>query len=166
MPIGEELYTGAAEFGKISAIISLVFLSIVCIGLIIGGIYLARQTDKLTSKVTGTVLNANCLPVANNQYSCSFQVKYTVNGKEYQRYFKRTSNEPVQVNDNIDIYYDPENPDNSRADYISKKLIGKILIGIGIFVLIGTIISTILTFKFKFFAAAQGAAAGINLIRR
>jgi hypothetical protein len=164
MTIGEEVYTGASEFGKINAVIGLIFAIIICTGLIIGGIYLIRERDKITSEVTGTVLNANCLPVANNQYSCSFDVKYNVNNKEYTRRFKRTG-DPIQNSDNIEVSFDPENPDNSYIDYMSKKLTGEILLGIGIFVLVASIISTFLTFRYKFFAAAQGVAAGVNLIR-
>ena len=55
--LGDEIYSGAASFGKLRAVIGVIIGTIIGIGLIIGGIFALIHKTKLTGKTTGTSID-------------------------------------------------------------------------------------------------------------
>ena len=164
--LGNEIYSGAAGVGKIYAWISAVIGTIIAIGMIIFGIYIIQHKSHLVS-VDGIVTkdSYDCSTQTQNQTTtetCKFNVDYIVNSKNYNITFSSTSK--FSNNETVTIWYDPNHPEQGEFNPPSKG-IGWGVIVLAIIVLFGVWFWVWLTGRYKFAAAAGGAAAAINLIR-
>jgi len=182
----EDVYTGAASFGRGYSLFSAVIVTIVSIALIIGGVvmFFSAQKDAI---VTGTVNNVNGKTSTdasetcdkdystNNKvqyYSCSnIGVSYTVDGKAYTSpaTLNLVSTLPVvHVGDSVQVDYQLSDPTkiSISENFISKSTLAKILIGVGIVLFILTWLNVYLVNRFKFIAAVEGTSDAINLARR
>jgi len=164
--IGNEIYSGAADFGKIYAIISAIIGTLISIGMIIFGIYIIQHKNHLVS-VDGQVTTASydcSIPTTNqNTYTtCKFDVMYQVSNQSYTKTF--SSVETFSVGDKVTVWYDPNHPEQGEYNPPSKN-IGWALIGFGVLIIIGSWFWVWMTRRYKFAAAAGGTAAAINMIR-
>ena len=74
MALGDELYEGTAEFGRIEAVIGVVFGTIFGVIAIIVGIFLLLSKNKHTKNVMGTITSASCPAYVDNntiKYNCN-----------------------------------------------------------------------------------------------
>ena len=169
--LGQEIYSGAAGFGKIEAVIGVIIGTIIGLAMLIIGIVMMFAKNIYTAKTIGTIVVANCSQyTANNtsdNYNCSLLIKYTANGTTYSKQFTTDGINRYVENMTVDISYNPENPEDSQlGTVLNYKLTGGILIFFGIFIAIGTWIWLWITRRSKFAAAAGGVAGAWNLLRR
>lgn len=177
--LGDEIYSGAASFGKIRAIIGTILGTIIGIALIIGGIAAIKHKRIFTRKTIGKSVNSQnppqTIPISNcdstivkdnnRQYQCHFIVQYTVENKNYTKIFNTNSNTNYSEQTDIVIYYDPTNPENVSLYEDDYKIVGYIFIGLGILLLLSSWIGLWIVYKYKFAAAASGVAGAIDMVR-
>ena len=169
--LGQEIYSGSATFGKIEAWISAVIGTLIGLGLLIVGIVLVSHKTSLTKRARGTIKSAYCLSSeANNQksYNCTLDVEYIVKKQTYNIIDVISSKYDYQPHDHdntiIDVYYNPKSPKSGKLKSDNNKVIGIILIIIGIIIPAGTWLWVWVTYKSKFAAAAGGVAAASGMI--
>lgn len=162
--LGSEIYSDAASFGRVYAIISAVVASLFSIMFIIGGIYIIYHKSHLKS-VTGTVTSDSfCTQLDKNSASCSVHYTYTLNGENY--FGTSTSSIDYKKGDKITVWYDPNHPGVHREIDIPSKTIGVVAIIMGILIAVVAWVGVYVTRKYKFAAAASGVSGGIEMIKR
>ena len=169
--IGQELYTGTADFGRIMAIIGAVIATLIGIGMIIGGIVALHHTTTRTAQVQGEVTNNNpCTPTAVNnvvKYNCIIDVTFTLSAKVYTANFiNNNSNINYRKGDAITVYYDPKNPSDNGLLSDNSKIVGWVLLGIAPFIILFAWLWVYITRKSKVAAAAGGVASIFDMFRR
>lgn len=170
--IGSQLYDDSASLGRFYTTMGVVIAIIICIGLVIFGIVLIVRKNKYTKIVKGTIKTAKCTMNAvpannnnnnnNNRYSCTLKIDYYVNNKKYTNIFYLNSSRSYLVGSKINVHYIPENPTESVLTIQSPRLIGFVLIGIGILAVVGALISYYIAHRWKF---AASATAVTDIIR-
>jgi hypothetical protein len=120
--------------------------------------------------VEGTVVgNSICDSVLSSDnkttYKCTTYVTYTVDGILYEKKYLDTNQVSYNDNQPIVIWYNPTKPNEPHGKPASKS-IGYLIIGISVIILISSWVWVFITRRSKFAAAAGGASAAINLIRR
>lgn len=177
--LGDEIYSGAAAWGRFRAIIGVIFGTIIGIGLIIGGIVSLRHKTKLTGKTTGkSVDNQNppqpvsvppCSSTSdkdnNRSYLCHFKIQYTVESKEYTKIFDTNSNTNYAGQTDIVVYYNPDDPTDASLTKDDYHTVGYVFLGFGVFLILASWIGLWIVYHYKFAAAASGAAGAIDMIR-
>jgi len=182
--MGDQLYTGAAEVGKIRTTIGLVFAVIIGIILLIAGISLLLKKNVHTMKVSATVDSGTCPPIYTNtkngsyiNFKCDLKISYVHDGERYPKLDATPGSEPTffplsitstqaYVKGNtVDVYIDPNNPvDYSLESLQSDKLAGWIFIGIAVFIVGMSYLMRWLSQRYKFFAAAEGVGLATNIV--
>jgi hypothetical protein len=66
-----------------------------------------------------------------------------------EKEFMYTTISTLNVNDEILLEYDPDNPENVRKPMMNPNIVGYIFVGVGFCVCIGTVISTMILSKSK-----------------
>jgi len=161
--LGSEIYSDAASFGRVYAIIGAVVASLFALMCILGGIYIIYHKSHLKS-VTGIVTSDSlCTRLDENSTSCSVNYTYTLKGKNYSG--TSTSSTNYKKGDKIKIWYDPNHPGVHSEIDIPSKTIGVVAIIMGIIIAIAAWVSVYLTRKYKFAAAASGVSGGIDIIK-
>lgn len=174
--LGDEIYSGAASFGKLRAVIGAIFGTIIGIGLIIGGIFALIHKTKLTGETTGTSIDnqGNQVPIwcsstsdqDNHQsYQCHFKLQYQPDKKKYTKIFDTSSSTNYTDQTEITVYYNPDDPGDASLSKDDYHTVGYVLIGFGIFLLLGSWIGLWVVYHYKFAAAVSGAAGAIDMIR-
>lgn len=176
--LGDEIYSGAASFGKFRAIIGVIFGTIIGLGIITGGIFALIHKTKLTGETTGIFVDnqnppkpilPNCSSSTNQDnnisYNCHFNVQYQVGSTTYTKVFDTSSNINYQYQTDIVVYYDPDYPDNASLSKDDYHTVGYVLICSGIFLLIVSWITVWVVYHYKFAAAASGAAGAIEMVK-
>jgi anionic cell wall polymer biosynthesis LytR-Cps2A-Psr (LCP) family protein len=166
--VGEDVYDGAATFGRFMAWIGLIICAIIAIILIIVGVYLLTHPGKYTAKTKGIVTKSDCRAFTerngSHNMSCDVTAEYEVEGTQLETRVLLTgeSNEtrPGQA---MELVYDPRNPQDAKKKLLSRATIGWILIGIAIFIVVAAAVHLYLVKRFKFAAAASGVGQGINM---
>lgn len=167
--IGNKIYSGSAELGKIQSSIGLYVAMFVSIIMICIAVYLfTRKSDGLVDG-KAIVQNSQCTShydthAKRMMHNCDLTVKYVVDGKEYTGKTGLTSNTAYNIGDSVDISYDPKNPTQIRPKEVSKKLIAVILSVVALLVGGGAFLNYYLTSKSETYAAAQGAATTMNVL--
>lgn len=169
--LGSELYSGAATFGKIRAVIGVIFGTIFGIIFIVGGIVLIRKKVQLISQKMGTITNnPNCIKFDDKndvQYRCTnIDVKYNVDNKDYTMNKSTYGPFEYKQGNQIDVYYDPNDPFNAELQSDNKHIIGWIGLVSGIFIFIGSWFWLWMTWHYKFVAAAGGVAGVVDIFDR
>jgi len=169
--LGEDIYTGTAEFGRVWSIISAVMGTVFSILLIIGGIYIIYHKNHLKSDPNGRV-DADPPPECHTIRSgddttttCSAYVSYIANGKDMTNIKVGTGSTLYDAGQTITIYYDPATPDKPETDPAPDS-VGWVVIGVGIFMLIGVWVWAYLANKYKAAAAMTGVGQFAHMLRR
>jgi hypothetical protein len=163
--IGETLYDGAASFGVAVAWISLFIGGFIGLALIGLGIYLILRKAKFSGKVDANVTDAECKRIIGGKSStndCLLNLHYEVKEEVYNSVTTTNSSTYYQPGTTTTIRYDPDNPKDVTM-MPGTKLIGWILIGVGVFITIAVIIHWYLATRYKFAAAATGVGTGFNM---
>ena len=72
--LGNQLYTGSADFGKFMAFLSAIVSTLLFIGLLVGGIFVLRKKTIYTEKTFGVIKDASCstsILNGNTNYVCN-----------------------------------------------------------------------------------------------
>ena len=179
--LGDDLYTGASGAGKIWTLISAVIATIVCLLMVATGIYIIYHKNYLKyieSRVLKSSYNCSISTPSNtssntssntpsntpsNQITtCKFDTRYTVNNQNYTKTF--SSSNTYQVDDKVTVWYDPNHPDRSEFNPLSKT-VGWFIIALSFLILFGAWFMVWLSRRSKFIAASIGAGAGIGIAK-
>lgn len=174
--LGDDIYSGAASFGRIRAIFGVIFGTLIGICLIVGGFYALAHKTKLTDKTTGIVVDSNnnptniqCLSTSDKDtgitYQCNFRLQYTVNKEIYYAPINTNSSTNYSGGTEITLYYDPNSPNNASLQQDDYHTIGFICIAAGLFILLFSWIGLWIILRYKFAAAASGAAGAIGMFK-
>jgi len=162
--IGDQLYSGAAEVGKIRTTIGLI------IAVIIGISFLLKK-NVYTFKVSALIDSANCVQIASTRYTCDLKISYTYKGDRYPiepAFFSinTSSNFPYAKGDLVDVFIDPNNPsDHSLESLQIDRIAGWLCVGFAVGIIGIAYLMRWLSQRYKFFAAAQGIEFGVDIIR-
>jgi hypothetical protein len=158
-----ELYSDTAKIGTIQSTVSFGVSIVLCVALVIVGVYLLFIKKQTYIETNGTILKAEChtesTTISNRttlSTLCSLTVTYTVDNKNYTNVV--TVGEQYNKGDNIKLMYNPKNPNEVNAEGINVKYIGGGLLVVGIIVLLGSWYNYYMVTHFKAYAAAQGTA--------
>lgn len=166
MAIGDDVYSGAAGFGRFYTTMTAVISTIVGLLLFAVGIYIIYHRSHLKT-VNGQVLdNSKCNTTVNQnngQYvkSCLTHVGYNVDNIPYDQQLNSGSNE-YSKGQGIIVYYDPVNPKEAEINPI-PKWIGYFVSGLALLIIIWAWVWVWITKKYKFAAAAKGTAGAIEM---
>ena len=160
--LGNQIYDGAASFGRFMSIVSLVIGSIISITLLIIGFYLIFTKTKYTGETDGKVVGVNCGNQSGKGYACIAVVEYKVNGTVYK--MSLNTSQTLYDGQIFRIVYIPADPAKSQIKGISRKMVGGILIAIALVVFGLAFLHYYIVNRFKFAAAASGVGTGIDLV--
>ena len=160
--MSNKIVNGIVTFGRTKVIITSVVFYIIAIIVLIIGIVLLASKDKYTQKTIAKITNATCEKrVYYNKnstrikYSCNVDLVYNIDNKEYKNKLTFEDSRQYNINDNIEIKYNPEEPNEIIKSGISSKVAGGIMIGIGIFLIIVISLTIYFTMKSKYAAIYQ-----------
>jgi len=150
----QPVYDATASIGIAYSIFSTVMATIICsIGIYVG-FWVKNLDASKTAKTIGTVKEADCTKTAKDK-SCVATITYKVNDVEYS---VSSTTGIVNKGQNIDIYYDPKNPNNFVSNSYTN-IIGWVIIIVCIILLLSSWGWLIMTLLFKPVAAASGVGA-------
>jgi hypothetical protein len=167
--IGDDLYDGAATFGRFMATVWLVIGTI--IGLVLLGIslYLLLTPPKYSEHTTAKVIEAKCdrVPTGDSRgmvNDCLLKIEYTVDDKHIVKDYNSKSSTYYSVGSELKIRYNPDNPEDFTTA-ISRKVVGWILLAIGLVIMVISWVSWWIVTSFKFAAAATGVGSAYDMVR-
>jgi hypothetical protein len=173
MALRDDIYSGAATFGKIRAIIGVVIGTILGLIFMLGGVVIIKTKAKLTSKTTGTIksIKGNCIEHTDKNSSIQYRcVDMTISyddekGGNHEIIETSDGNEKYAVGDNVDAWYDPSNPKNGNLYSDNNHTIGWVAVVAGVIMLFGSWFWLWMAMKYKFVAASGGAQGVVEMMR-
>ena len=141
------------DFGK-------ALMSTILAGLgIFVGIQIKNYYSEYTEKINAKIVTADCYYTDNKKKDkkCDATIEYEVEGKKYKNNY--VSIGTVNLDENVEIYYDPKNPNNFTTIYNLLYYIGWGVIILGILSSLVAWGVFIMSLLFKPVAAASGAVA-------
>jgi hypothetical protein len=170
--LGRELYTGAAEVGRASSLISAGVVTAIAIGVVLLGVYLVRQArSELTT--TGKATEASkcethvqttqrhgkwgTVSTTGTRLECLTPVEYDAQGTHFQRQLS-TGERRHGAGENVPVFYQPGDASNASAQKSSPAL-GYGMIGVSFVVVALVWASWYFARKSKVYAAVTGASA-------
>ncbi len=166
--VGEKIYSGVAEYGKVKSGLNLFF------GLLIGllflglGIFVLRRKKVYTENVKGKIITAECIQEKdkdnNTIWSCNMNIDYKVKDMEYTVDLFKKSSKKYNKDDFIDLYYDINDSKNVSLEK-DENMFGWIFVGISLFLISFLIINFILTMKYKSYASVVGVEEAVGDVR-
>ena len=169
--VGQEIYSGAASFGKLRATIGVIIGTLLGLGLIIGGIILLVHKTKRTKNVNGFPTDNEVPQCTTNSkdnnltYQCKFSLSYTINGTEHTKQFTTNESKDYSGQTQIKLYYNPENVSDISVTQDNYGTIGGVLLGSGFFILIIAWVGWWLVNKYKFIAEVSGTSGAIQMFK-
>jgi hypothetical protein len=166
--LGDQIYSGSAEFGVIWALIGAIIATIIGVCMIIVGIYILVKKSTL-QQVSGTVVSVDppsCGVGSGNPttYSCNITVSYLVNTTHLQKIIWYSGSVIYSPGQSITVYYNPSDPGDASLSGPVPHFIGGILILFGLLIPIGSWFWYYMSRRYKFVAAAEGMAGAYSLI--
>jgi len=149
----QPVYDATAMIGIAYAIFTTIIATIICSFLIYFGVWIKNMDADKTAKAVGVVKDAIC---NTKEKSCVATINYTVDNVEYS--VSSTTGGVVNKGQNIDVYYDPKNPNNFSSNSYTY-VIGWVIIVIAVIILLSSWGWLIMTIFFKPIAAASGVGA-------
>lgn len=156
--LGSDIVNATATYGRVSAIITVVFVVIFGIIGVIAGIYLIRKKNPYTKNVLGTIISES---PSIQPGQCTASVSYSLNGNSLKRNITVTQCN-YKPGDTIKLQVDPSNPLDVREAQISGKVLGTAIILIAIIVVVFAVGNAYLVTKNKTIAAVEGTSDLIN----
>lgn len=163
-----DIYTGAADFGKFSTIIGGIFGTLFALLFVGIGIYLLVEAFRRTKSVQAKITKSECENTTSSNRMCKITIEYPSNqpSKMCSVSFSVEDEAKYKPGNTITVYYDPSDPcntgslDTRRESYIFGLIL---LIGGLVFILIIWLV-VYLTFRYKFFAAAEGVGTAVKIL--
>jgi uncharacterized protein YxeA len=156
----QPVYDTTSSIGLVYTFGVAILISIIAALLIFSGYMVNSYYYKYTNRVKGRVVSAKCYTETNNkqrQKKCDVIIEYEVAGKKYKNNYM--ADQLVNVNESVDVNYEPTNPNNFTTKYDFMLYFGW---GLIIFACIMLFLSWgwfILSWMFKPIAAASGIGA-------
>jgi hypothetical protein len=165
--VGQQIYDDTAGLGRITANIGAYVATFIGVIMIIFGLVLVFKKKEKLKETTGTVSSSICNVYNNNQgyYNCELLVDYIVDNKRYQTSVSKTSPTQIREGTSIEIFYDPNNPSESKLMQIPYSYLGWFLIIFAIFIIAGSWIWVYITNKSKMAAALGGTEVVVGGIK-
>ena len=151
----QPVYDATATIGIVYSVFSTVVATIVCSIAIFVGVWVKNLNNDKTAKTVGVVTEAICSTV-NKDKSCIATINFKANYIDYT--VSSSTLGIVNKGQNIDIYYDPKNPNNFTSNNYTNT-IGWVIIIFAIIILLISWGWLIMTIMFKPVAAASGVGA-------
>lgn len=162
------VYTGAADFGKFSAILGGIFGTL--IALFIGGIgiYFIIEANRRTKTASGTITESNCQTKTDESKTCMITVAYTSNQPSKMCTQKFTVQDESQFTKGkkVKVFFDSKDPCGSGSLESQKNanIVGAALIVAAAIILLIVWLVVYLAFEYKFFAAAEGVGTVVDIL--
>lgn len=154
----QPIYDTSASIGIAYSLFTTIIGTIICVLLIIIGVWVKNLNKDKTAYTTGIVKDvSDCNYKAK---SCISTIEFKVNDKDYS---VKSATGIGNKGQYISIYYNPENPNNFTINNYSNY-IGLIMIIISSVIILALWLWFILTLIFKPVAAASGVGAVTNAI--
>ena len=167
---GEKVYSDVATFGRTYTYLEGVGAVIMASLLIFGGVYLIvhRDADSATTTAFVTSQVGECVTTQNDGrggggVSCRYMVQYTVNGDKYTAAV--SDSRKYAIGESVTLHYNPHDPKRAEIRTRPFKTVGGVLVGVGVLVLLTTAFKVYMARKYKVYAAASGASAGVSMVR-
>jgi hypothetical protein len=170
--LGEDIYSGAASFGRFWALLGAIVSTVVAIVMIGIGIYILLLPVQLS--VQGTVVAINespsgiCRSISDKNgttFNCEITVKYLFNGQEYTKDMSYSGTSTYYIGSKIPVYFKTANDPNSTSlNGQPPKWVGWALIAFAIILTLGSWFWYWATRKWKVVAAAEGTGGMLNLV--
>ena len=157
----QPVYDTTSTIGLFYNFVVALFATLLAALLIFVGYMVKDYYIKYTGRVRGKIVSAKCYTEIDSnkqrQKKCDALIEYEVAGTKYKNNY--ISDDLVNINQGIDVNYDPANPNNFTTKYDTMSYIGW---GIIIFAVVMLFVSWgwfILSWMFKPIAAASGIGA-------
>ena len=167
--LGEQVIDGAAAFGRFMALVSLIIGGVISLVLFCIGLYLLLSKGKYTEVIEGTVTKSECKSYTNTTgknttqgVTCALEVQYVIGNNKYT--LPLTTSNTYQVNQKIQLVYNPADPRDAKEKVLSRAIWGWILIGIAVFIILAASLHYYLVNRFKVAAAAAGIGQGVGMV--
>lgn len=166
----EDLYDGAADVGRVMAVVNLiggVLMSIIMLSI---GIYLLVSPQKYSRATRASVTASECTRVdqggnKGSRYDCEVTLVYQDDtGKEFTNKTIVSSASRVVAGSLQSVRYDPTAPEDVTTNWVSRRLVGWILTGIAVLVGLGSGLSYWIAQRSKVMAAVIGANTVQNAV--
>jgi len=138
------------------AIIATIIMSLV----IFVGVQINNYYYKYTGKAKGKVVSAKCYTEVDNNKKykkCDAMIEYEVAGAKYKQNY--ISDALVNVNESVDVHYEPSNPNNFTTKYSMMLYIGWGLIIFSVIIILLAWAWFVMSWFFKPIAAVSGIGA-------
>jgi hypothetical protein len=116
------------KIGQGIAFVRMIITIILAMSCCSSGMFLVTTPEKHSGRTTGTVTDVSCSfvkPAKNRiERRCNVSYTYTVDGVEYSGSQNKQFNLKPTVDGNIDISYDPTNPEDSTLNKGNPKVVG------------------------------------------
>jgi hypothetical protein len=151
---------------------SILFIMVSIAVLIVGVLIVISQKDIKTVK--GTILSetVDCVrnTTDNSNFDCNFDVKYTIEGKEYINQINTTDyNYSDNIFSDIKLYYYPEKPYNAKPKIhsncfclTSNNNVGWLLIAIPVAIIIYSLLNLYTVYNMPVAAFGAGLEGGMT----
>ena len=166
--LGNEIYSGAASFGTIWALLGAISSTVIGIIMIVVGIYLlVHKNDRDSFPATILYINGPgghpCQKVQDNpiQYACTITVKYS--GSPTPVDINYIGGQVYYIGEQVTIYVKKGNPRDVTFSKGIPNWIGWILIAVAIFIMAASWFWYWASRKWKFVAAAEGVGGIIGI---
>lgn len=138
------------------AMLSTILMSLV----IFAGVQINNYYYKYTGKAKGKVVSAKCYTEVDNNKKykkCDAMIEYEVAGAKYKQNY--ISDALVNVNESVDVHYEPSNPNNFTTKYSMMLYIGWGLIIFSVIIILLAWAWFVMSWVFKPIAAVSGIGA-------
>ena len=138
------------------AMIATIVMSLV----IFAGVQINNYYYKYTGKAKGKIVSAKCYTEVDNNKKykkCDAMIEYEVAGAKYKQNY--ISDALVNVNESVDVHYEPSNPNNFTTKYSMMLYIGWGLIIFSVIIILLAWAWFVMSWIFKPIAAVSGIGA-------
>jgi hypothetical protein len=165
MPIVNDLQQGAMEYGRVTAVLSAVIMSIFGTLMIIVSIYLLFFKKINPDFISlSAIVTQDTLCSDSNTINCSVPMSITFEGKLINFRLSLDSKN-YHKGDMIEVEYDPKTGNINKYSALPKTM-GIILLIVGLILISISWINVYLTKKYKSVATVEGIGQFANLVRR
>ena len=156
---------GAAVIGKIDSVIGVAVAVVISFFLFLFGGIMLSNAAKHSVQTDAKIIDIQAY--SDSMSSVLSRCDLTISYMDKEKTFENIYYDPSYIQGKtVSVYY---NKNDSNDVILAKsrpsKGIAYLLIIIGLFVLIGSIVNVILVFRFKAYAAARGATDVVRMIR-
>ena len=174
--LGNTIYDGASSLGEFTAKISMIIALVIGCVLIVSGIYFIMNddSDKYIT-VRGVVIEPNCTKTsvtyddrnrAINNFRCTMNVSYTIDGTEYSKIIFVDGQTLYIKNQPIDLMVNKNDHQDVQLVTTSSTTMGSISLLIALIMIAGAYLNYYMTHNYKLYAAAKGTGTVMDVLRR